>query len=436
MNPISNTMKIERNAPCPCGSGLKYKKCCAGKESITDTTINMSNDSLLSIIKFGLENGNVFADGAKKVNVKAVSTINGGDTILVEFYAQHSKALDIKWEMAYIMSFLSSFLKDELYNDTHIKMFGVKAYNQNDVEIMYAINTKAGAAAIANGNSIEWFKTTLFQENTADYRLARAKTMISDIENALRKVIKDLYESKLGAGWWDAVIESKVSSVIKGIYKNQFGSEISDGSILINYTFTLDLKKIVSADWGTFRHLFDKKIAFEQAMVDLNVIRREEAHNRDITEAHLADLERIYYTLLGEIASLYPDVTVNYMVENWRSKIKSAMSTPIGCIYTMDEFNEKDLEGRRQLIITDCNAQIVYLGNIVRKLNSLSPPVSKRKKHEEMISLLNGMLSLQEQKLQRTQDLQFDDVQEIINAIQQQKMKMDIFSYEFVLQES
>jgi hypothetical protein len=27
--PIS--MDVSRNAPCPCGSGLKYKACCAGK---------------------------------------------------------------------------------------------------------------------------------------------------------------------------------------------------------------------------------------------------------------------------------------------------------------------------------------------------------------------------------------------------------------------
>ncbi|EGR3037015.1 hypothetical protein DMW27_19990 [Vibrio parahaemolyticus] len=26
--PIVNGEKISRNSPCPCGSGLKYKKCC------------------------------------------------------------------------------------------------------------------------------------------------------------------------------------------------------------------------------------------------------------------------------------------------------------------------------------------------------------------------------------------------------------------------
>ena len=30
--------KIGRNAPCPCGSGLKYKRCCEGKD--IDTALN------------------------------------------------------------------------------------------------------------------------------------------------------------------------------------------------------------------------------------------------------------------------------------------------------------------------------------------------------------------------------------------------------------
>jgi len=25
-------MSVGRNAPCPCGSGLKYKRCCLGRE--------------------------------------------------------------------------------------------------------------------------------------------------------------------------------------------------------------------------------------------------------------------------------------------------------------------------------------------------------------------------------------------------------------------
>jgi Flp pilus assembly protein TadD len=29
-------MKVQRNAPCPCGSGKKYKKCCLQKETALD----------------------------------------------------------------------------------------------------------------------------------------------------------------------------------------------------------------------------------------------------------------------------------------------------------------------------------------------------------------------------------------------------------------
>lgn len=430
-------MKTDRNAPCTCGSGLKFKKCCQNNQKKLESPIAMSGESLCSVIKFGLENGNVFAEGAKKVNVQNISLANGGDTILVEFYPENSKALDIKGELAYIMSFLYSYLQGEFDGNSEIKIFGVKAYDSNDKEIMYAVNTKvAAAAAITNGNSIEWFKTTLFQENTADYRLARAKTMISDIENGLRKVINNIYKNKFGTLWWDHIIEPKLSASIKGTYKNQFGSDISDGSILINYTFTLDLKKIISADWGTFRHLFDNKTGFEKIMVDWNVIRREEAHNRDVSEVQLVELEQVYDALLGEIAALYPEVTVNYLIDNWRSKIKLAMANPVRCIYTMDEFNKEDLMGKRQLIIRDCNSQILYLNSLVSKLKSLKPPLSKRKKHEEMILLLNGFLILQQQKLQRTEDWQFDDLQNLLTEIEQHGAKMDAFSRDFLMQES
>ena len=32
-------MKIGRNDPCPCGSGKKYKKCCALKEDLPDLSL-------------------------------------------------------------------------------------------------------------------------------------------------------------------------------------------------------------------------------------------------------------------------------------------------------------------------------------------------------------------------------------------------------------
>jgi hypothetical protein len=429
-------MKAERNASCPCGSGQKYKKCCANKPETVVAQNKMSADSLMFVIAFGLENANLLTEKADKVKVKTVSFANGGDTIVVEFYAKYSQSNDIKVEIAYIMGFLYSFLKDDAYQGFNIKMFAAKAFDENEVEILYAINNREAASAIINGNTIEWYKTTIFQVNTPDYRLSRAKTMISDIENGLRKAISRIYENKHGTGWWDTVIEPKVSSGIKNTYENQFGALISDGNILINYTYTLDLKKIISANWGTFRHLFESKTIFEALVVELNVIRREEAHNRDISEAHLVDLERIYDALLGEIASGYPAVTTNYLVDNWRDKIREAVANPVSCVYTASEFEAQDILGQRLLIIKDCNAQIGYIGNILSKLQSLKAPASKKKKHEEMVLLLDQMMELQSQKLHKTESLEFDNYQQLIKNIDDHGVKMNIFSREFLIAES
>ena len=35
--PVKNMAKVGRNDPCPCGSGLKYKKCCGKMESFNES---------------------------------------------------------------------------------------------------------------------------------------------------------------------------------------------------------------------------------------------------------------------------------------------------------------------------------------------------------------------------------------------------------------
>jgi len=34
-------MKVHRNSPCPCGSGLKYKKCCTTKRDGISTSYDL-----------------------------------------------------------------------------------------------------------------------------------------------------------------------------------------------------------------------------------------------------------------------------------------------------------------------------------------------------------------------------------------------------------
>lgn len=46
-------MKVGRNAPCPCGSGKKYKLCCEGKQETTSSwwfTIAMTLVVILLVV--------------------------------------------------------------------------------------------------------------------------------------------------------------------------------------------------------------------------------------------------------------------------------------------------------------------------------------------------------------------------------------------------
>ncbi|MCF2447620.1 SEC-C domain-containing protein [Dyadobacter sp. CY345] len=429
-------MKPQRNNSCPCGSGLKYKKCCIQKETHTLDKVLFSIEELLSIARFGLENGDILAEGGKKTHVKDICISNGGDTVLVEFYAKYSRSPDVKTEIATIMSYLSGACKGELYQGIGTNFFAVKALDANEVEIMYAVCSKSTASTIAAGNPFDWLKSTIFQENTSDFRLTRAKTMIFDIENGLRDVICNIYSTKLGSNWWDIKIEPKLSSSIKHTYKNQFDAVCSDGKILINYAFTLDIKKIISADWGTFRHLFQSKTDFENSMVDLNIVRREEAHNRAISEQHVLDLERIYMSLLKQIAINNPNITLQFLLENWRFKIKNLMVLPPLCVYTMDEFNKQDLSVKCKLLIKDTSHQITYWGNTVAKLKSISPPLNKESLHLVLTSILEELLDIQKKKLSYIENYQFDDAIKIDLLLTTHLKKMDSFSKEFLLSES
>lgn len=405
------------------------------KKPVDNEQTNFSIATICGFLKTGLEHLDTFQDKVKNVNVKQITVMNE-DTLLCEFYPLGLHSIEVKQELAVIMSFLSAFFKDDPYEGIHFRYFAARAFDQQDDELIYAVSSRASAATISNGNSIEWLRTTLFQENTHDYRLSRAKTIISDIENALRTVIKKILFKKFGSDWWNLGIDKVFGDPVKKTYKNQFGDSVEDGEVLINYTFTLELKKIISADWGRFKHLFDKKTAFEDAMVELNVIRREEAHNRPISRQHLDDLDRLYEELLFGIEIHYPDMVLTYLAENWKTKIAAIFTVQPTRVYTMEEFSVLDDEGKRLLIIKDCKQQIEYLENQLTKLNSLIVPVSKSVKHTEMTDLLVGYRILQEQKLNCAINRSWEEVSTILASIDLQGQKMNVFSKQLLLEES
>ncbi len=291
---MNKNKKIGRNELCLCGSGKKYKNCCMQKETKINNSnqTNISTKELLGLIRFGLENLNALENNSKKINTKGIGILNNS-TIECKFYPYSQFSIDIKSEIARIMEFIYSFLNDNVFWNKKTNYIAIRAYDKNENEIIYAISSFQNAKFIANGKTIEWLNGTIFQDNTKEYRLSIAKKQISEIENSLRHVINNVLSTKYGEKWWDISCGKKLSNKVKNLYENQFDEIIANGNILIKYTHILQLKKIICTNWKDFKHLFPNKIEFENSIDELNVIRREEAHNRAITGKHLKDLQII-----------------------------------------------------------------------------------------------------------------------------------------------
>jgi hypothetical protein len=429
-------MKYNRNDTCHCGSGLKYKKCCMKIDSQINVETKPTIKTILLWLKSGLENLDIFVESHKKVLVKDLTILNE-HTIECKFYSYTENTIDVKGEIATIIGFMYGFLKEDSFENLEINYYAVRAYDKNDIEILNALSYKNTAKLIGQGNSIDWLKSTLFTENTNDYRLGIAKKIISEIEISLRHVIDEVLSKKYGNDWWDIALNNKVGDSIKTTYYEQFGEKITDGKILINYTYILQIKKIILTHWVEFKDLFRSRENFETIIDRLNILRREEAHNRNVTENNLKELEEIYNILLENISAKYENLTPNYLIDNWRLRIKSIMSNKLEPIYKPEEITEeKDLiEKINKITLTSINL-INYLDDTIEKLESVIVPVQKKILHEELIQQFKTLNILENFKLEQIRNKDFENTESTIKAIENHQNDMEIFSRKFLLSES
>jgi hypothetical protein len=397
--------------------------------------VKVSITSLLPIIKMGLEAQDAFNDMNKPFRVINIEVVNV-DSLQCRFSAYSETSADVKTEISSIMVYLCSLFKGHPFEGIHIKNYLVRAYDQSSTEIMFAISSRAVAEQIMNGNAVEWLKSTYFQENTKDYRLGLAKGMISEIEKSLRVVITDVLKKKFGTRWWNESIGINLSSDVKRIYESQFGVPTEDGDILIEYTFTLQLKKIICTNWVHFRHLFQSKNVFENSMDQLNLLRREEAHNRNIAEQQLDHLNKIYNLLLIKIGQKYPEILPQYLIENWRSKIKSIMMTTARPSFDK-AYWEKDetILGKLSYSIMTNKEMIAYLDSVILKLESIITPIQKKFLHDELVDLFRHYRNLHSQLID-IKYIQDGKVEETITEIRNHEEKMKKFSEKFLFSEA
>jgi len=97
--------KIGRNEPCPCGSGLKYKKCCLRKEAIAKTASQPNKISVTEEIQILQEAAVAKKETLKQVGVFIFHSTATGDGWLLELsekdavlVAQDGQKIDIDIE--------------------------------------------------------------------------------------------------------------------------------------------------------------------------------------------------------------------------------------------------------------------------------------------------------------------------------------------------
>ncbi len=429
-------MKLRRNEKCHCGSGLKYKKCCKSKSAQKEKPIEITLSNIIKTIKLGLENLDKLNGSKQNIRVKDIKLMNE-DSLVCEFYPYKENSTEIKIEIAAIMGFFNGFFRDDPYDGIRFNYYAARAYNKEDVELLYALSSKASAEQIGRGNSIDWMKSTIFQENTNDYRLGIAKKIISEIEITFREVIKDILSKEYGTDWWNITLDNKLGKSIKDTYNNQFGFETNDGNILIEYTYILQLKKIITTYWPDFKILFDKKPDFENLIDSLNLIRREEAHNRIITQSHLDKLNDIYIKLLSKISEKYPEILPTHLIDRWKSKIKFIMTNGYNPLYTSSELiDEPDSKIKLTKSINSTKHLIEYIEETIIRLQSLVVPVQKSTIHNELVQHFIHYKDLSKKKLKNISDGELQVLMETLKEIENYEITMKEFTGKFLLSEA
>ncbi len=354
-------------------------------------------ENLTLMVSATLKTMYIFNNNFKAINVKDVYLINE-DTLCCDFYPTSRNSYDIKLELAPIMGCFNSIFRDNQYQNVNLRNYAVRAYDEDDNELLYALSTKNAAELIGKGGSVEWLTSTYFQINTEDFRLTQAKQIISEIENGLREIVKIKLKDKFGDDWWDQSLNNKMGRDVKKIYFNNFGTDCNDGDVLIAYTFTLQLKEIILSNYNLFTKYFQSSVEFETAVDGLNKLRREEAHNRPISNLNLHNLQHLHEELLSGILQDLESFQSVYLTENWRGKIKKIMTEKrYKAIYNEREINNEPDVGQRLFKIKENTSSLIsYLDDTILKLKSLTVPIHKKNVHKELLFCFERSKELQE----------------------------------------
>ncbi len=418
MNRAAGKSKVGRNSKCPCGSGNKYKNCCLRNTYPTNPKVTLKD--ICELLKLGLH-----AEGVTVLDVRLMNNT----VFLVEFIAKSRGSIDVKAEIGSIIAFMSGFFRDNENAPNSVTSFAAKGFNDEKKPLVHAISSLDVAKKMSKGLSIEWLQNTIFQDYTDDYRQGIAKRRISELENGLRLLICSVLTETQGSDWWNVCVSNKVKQSKEEMYESAEGISCKDGDTLIYYTYLLELRKIIVSNWSEFVTVFASQKQFSDLLEQLNLIRREEAHNRVISDDDLSELESIYSKLMGQIAAVKPSAANNYLVDNWRIQLREIFSTAAK--------EQVYLQTGVPLNVTliSFRKQIDRYKDIQFKVSSLVIPPHKKSLHAELESLLEDVISAMENIMEQAIQMDFKKLETAQLCYQKAQQNLAGFREKFLMSE-
>jgi hypothetical protein len=345
-------------------------------------------DQSIKFLEFGFSNYSKLSGSKSKFIINKIY-YSQQNTLVVEHITMKKDPMDIKIELGEIISFIGSFYLSETTEGLEYEtplFFAAMALNEKKDKLIYAVSSHDSARNIMKGNSIEWLKNTIFEDQTSDFLLTQAKLKISKIENALREIIYHILENEKSENWFLS-IDLKIYKDAYSAFKKTTNNDNKSNSKILNYTYLPQLKTIIENNWNLFEIIFDDKNKFIHFMNDLNKIRRDESHNRKITEITLKKLSDIYEFIMSCIAKMNPEIIPHYIIENWHNSLFKIVEKLNTSLPNIDEKDRNNINKTLAAMKKYNNA----VSSAVKALKELICPPNKKKLHYNLLNILNDL---------------------------------------------
>ena len=389
-------------------------------------------DQSIKFLEFGFSNYPKISGSKQKFTINKIY-YSQQNTLVVEFISNKKNPMDIKIELGEIISFIGSFYLSNTTNDIEYEIplfFAAMALNEKREKLIYAVSSHDSVRNLMKGNSIEWLKNTIFEDQTGDFLLTQAKLKISRIEKALREIIYHILENEKSESWFLS-IDFKIYKDAFSTFKKATNNDDKSNPEILNYTYLPQLKTIIENNWNLFEIIFNDKSKFIHFMNDLNKIRRDESHNREISESTLNKLNDIYEFIMFCIAKVTPEITPNYITENWHNSLFKIVENLNKSIPNLDEKYRYNLDKTLAAMKKYNNA----VNFAVKGLNELICPFNKKTLHDSLLDILSNLNTILTNMIGYGENLNVNELKKAYVVYNNKMNELNEFQKNYLLSE-